>query len=420
MQQGLPAAILLDLQGPKIRTSKVKEPLTLTAGDILTVVMDPELLGSGKRVGTTYPEMVSDVAVGDPVLFADGALSGEVVEVRTTSPGEVDIRIDDGGFLSSNKGINLPSTHMSVPSLTSKDRGDLEVGCDVGVDYVALSFIRTADDARELQLAMDRLSVSLPIIAKIEKREAVDNLSEILPLVAGVMVARGDLGVEVPIWRVPVLQKHIIREAYHAGKLVVTATQMLDSMERNPRPTRAETTDVANAILDGTDAVMLSGGTAVGRYPTEAVRTMDRICREVEGSEFFESIPIEDMPNLGGKAGLLCRAACWVVAKDPRPIVVFTWSGSTALFVSKMRPSSPIFALSPNQQVVDQLSLAWGITALRVPVLHRTDGLIASGDKALLDAGIIQAGAEIVVLAGLNPRTGATNFMKLHVVGDED
>lgn len=421
MDQHRPGAILLDLQGPKIRTSKVSEPLQLMHGDVLTVVMDNNLIGSGRRVGTTYPEMVHDVQPGDPVLFADGALSGEVVAVRPDAdPGEVDIRIDAGGELSSNKGINLPQTHMSVPSLTDKDKADLAVGCEVGVDYVALSFIRQSEDARELLREMASLGASIPIVAKIEKREAVDNLAAILPLVDGVMVARGDLGVEVPIEQVPVLQKHIIQEAFHAGKLVITATQMLDSMERNPRPTRAETTDVANAILDGTDAVMLSGETAVGRYPVEAVRTMDRICREVEGSRFFRSTPIEEMPPLGGKAGLLCRAACWAVGENPRPLVVFTWTGDTARFVSKLRPSSPIYALSPNQPVVDQLSLAWGIKALLVPVLHSTDGLIQAGDKALLEAGELKRGDEIIVLAGLNPRHGATNFMKIHVVGDED
>ncbi|MCA9492610.1 MAG: pyruvate kinase, partial [Myxococcales bacterium] len=253
-----PTAILLDLQGPKIRTGKVPTPLPLAAGDVLTVVMDESYVGAGHRVGTTYPQMVDDVNPGDLVLFADGALSGQVVAVRRGEPGEVDIRIDDGGELGSHKGINLPGVDMSIPCLTEKDLGDLAVGLDVGVDYVALSFVQRAEDVVELRAAMTGHGQGdIPIIAKIEKPSAVERIDEILAVADGVMVARGDLGVEVSIEKVPVYQKRILSAAQKAGRLAITATQMLDSMERNPRPTRAETTDVANAILDGTDAVML-------------------------------------------------------------------------------------------------------------------------------------------------------------------
>ncbi len=415
-----PVGILLDLQGPKIRTGAVPEPIELADGDLLTIVMDPDFVATGTHVGTTYPEMAGDVTVGDELLFADGALSGVVAAVRHREPAEVDVRIVQGGSLGSHKGINLPGVAMSVPSLTEKDLADLEVGVDVGVDYIALSFVRTADDVRRLRALLQPPEADIPVIAKIEKPEAVENLEAILALVDGVMVARGDLGVEVPLEQVPILQKRIIRAAFEAGKLVITATQMLDSMERNPRPTRAETTDVANAILDGTDAVMLSGETAVGAFPLEAVATMDRIARTVEASPFFRPTPVDEMPPLGGSAGLLCRAACWAVSQRPRPLVVYTWSGSTARYVSKLRPASPIYALSPNQPVVDRLALAWGITAIRCPAMRSTDGLIAAGDDALLEAGLVRAGDEIVVLAGLDPRSGSTNFLKLHIVGQED
>jgi len=259
-QVGMPVAVLLDLQGPKIRLGKVDGALELARGDVLTVVMDPDVIGSGLRVGTTYPEMAEDVQEGERVLFADGAVIGEVTQVRRDlDPREVDVRIEFGGSLTSNKGLNLPQTDMSVPSLTDKDKADLAVGIEVGVDYIALSFVRDAPDLIELEQEMDKHGQRVPAIAKIEKPQAVKNLDRILDHCAGLMVARGDLGVEVPIESVPVHQKRIIDAAVRRGALVITATQMLDSMERNPRPTRAETTDVANAILDGTDAVMLSG-----------------------------------------------------------------------------------------------------------------------------------------------------------------
>lgn len=422
MRLGLPVAVLLDLQGPKIRLGKVDGALELSSGDTLTVVMDPEVVGSGTRVGTTYPEMAQDVRVGEMVLFADGALIGEVAAVRLQiDPPEVDVRIEYGGQLTSNKGLNLPETEMSVPSLTEKDRGDLEVGLEVGVDYVALSFVRDAPDLQELLAEMDRFGRRIPVVAKIEKPQAVRNLDRILDHCEAIMVARGDLGVEVPIEQVPVLQKQIIRQSTRRGALVITATQMLDSMERNPRPTRAETTDVANAILDGTDAVMLSGETSVGRYPIESVATMDRIARQVEASDCFTPPAPSELPPFEGLDDAMIRAAAFTLRDHPElPLVVFTWSGQAAIKASKMRHRSAIYALSPHPQVVDQLKLAWGITPLVVPPVRSIDDLMIAGEQLLLDRGYLQRGQDYLVLAGRSPMRAAMHMLKLRRVGEGD
>jgi pyruvate kinase len=421
MRLGRPVALLIDLQGPKIRTGKCPTPLQLKSGDTLTVVMDRDFVAEGHRTGTTYPEMAEDVTVGEPVLFADGALLGTVAAIRQDlQPAEVDITIHNSGELGSHKGINLPATNMSVPCLTEKDLGDLQIATDVGCDYIALSFVQAAADVHELRSELLARGADIPIIAKIEKPNAVDRIDEILEASAGVMVARGDLGVEVDLEKVPVYQKRIIAAARSHGKLCITATQMLDSMERNPRPTRAETTDVANAILDGTDAVMLSGETAVGRYPTEAVRMMDAIAREVEASVFFRSTRLEKLPRLPGPAGMIVKSACYAASENARPLVVFTWSGRTALWVSKARPMSPIFAMTPQPQVADQLAMAWGVTPVVVPMVQTTDDMVRVGERALLDLGLIKRGDEIVILAGKAPREGTTNVLKIHLVGSDD
>ncbi len=421
MRINKPVAILLDLQGPKIRTGKVPTPLPLNTGDILTIVMSQDFVGVGLKTGTTYPEMAGDVTVGDLVLFADGALSGVVHAIRLElDPAEVDIRMTDGGELGSHKGINLPGVDMSVPAITEKDLKDLAVGLEVGVDYVALSFVQSADDVLALKKVMKELGASPPVIAKIEKPRAVDRIDSILKVSEGVMVARGDLGVEVSIEKVPVYQKAIIAAAHRHGAMCITATQMLDSMERNPRPTRAETTDVANAILDGTDAVMLSGETATGKYPVEAVRMMDKIAREVEGSRFFRPTPITELPELAGPVGIVARSAVYAAAEGARPLVIFTWSGDTARYASKARPRGPIFALTPSARVADMLCLAWGVTAVVIPGVSTTDELIEVGEQVLMNLGHVKRGEEMVILAGKAPRKGTTNLMKIHTAGGTD
>jgi pyruvate kinase len=426
MACGKNVAVLLDLQGPKIRTGKVQKPLPLEKGDVLRVVMDSALVGTGEPepgrvfvVGTTWTRMSLDVQPGEPVLFADGALLGQVVAVRQggAGPDEVDIRIDVGGALGSNKGINMPETKIQAPALTEKDLHDVAVGVEAGADYVALSFARSADDVNMLRAELQRLGAGdVPIVAKIEKPQGVANIDEILLVVQGIMVARGDLGVEIPFEQVPGVQKMLIEKANKAGVLVITATQMLDSMERNPRPTRAEITDVANAILDGTDAVMLSGETASGNWPIEAVQVMDRIARQVEGSEWFRLPPLHHLPASSVAEGTVLRAACYAVREVAAPMVVFTWSGATAIKASKSRPRHGVFAITHNHQVADRLALAWGVRAVTLPVIEGTDELIAAGEKALIDAGFVQPGAEVVLLAGRAPMRGATNMMKVEVV----
>jgi pyruvate kinase len=408
-------AILLDLQGPKIRTGPSAEPIELAAGDTLTIRMDSDFEGQGKTVGTTWTSLSKDVTVGEPVLFADGLLSGTVTAVRSDA---VEVLMEVGGLLGAHKGINLPVTNIQAPALTAKDRADLAVGVLAGVDFVALSFVRSGTDIDVLREELSRLGcANLPVIAKIEKPEAVKNVAEILDRVEGLMVARGDLGVEIPLEQVPVVQKRLIETANRRGAVVITATQMLDSMERNPRPTRAEITDVANAILDGTDALMLSGETAVGKYPVEAVEVMDRIARQVESSEFFEPPPLDYLPDMAhGAESTVCRAACHVVRERPRPLVVFTWSGSSAIKASKSRPPKGIYAITHDQTVCDRLSMCWGVTPLKIPVISGTDELIAAGERALMKSGLLPAGTEVVVLAGHVPMRGATNMMKVEII----
>ena len=420
MQANRNVAILLDLQGPKIRTSKIPEPLDLPEGACLTVVMDPDVVGEGHRCGTTWPTMADDVKAGELVLFADGALGGTVEAIRRPegAPAEVDIRMTIGGKLGSHKGINLPQTHIQAPALTAKDRADLKVGVAAGVDYVALSFVRHAQDCIELRSMLDALEApDMPVIAKIEKPEAVAGIDAILEHVQGLMVARGDLGVEIPYEQVPSAQKCLIQAANRAGALVITATQMLDSMERNPRPTRAEITDVANAILDGTDAVMLSGETSIGDYPVLAVRMMDKIAREVEGSRFFTPTPLDEMVWLEGSSGLVVRSACWAASQRQCPLVVFSWSGQTAREASKTRPLGPIYALTSNAQTADRLSLAWGVTPLVVPPVDSVDEMVNIGARSLVDTGLVEEGEELVILAGPSPVAETANLFKLHVAG---
>ncbi len=418
--------ILLDLQGPKIRTGKVSAPLPLEKGDILRVVMALDLVGEpvpteGRtfRVGTTWTRMSLDVAAGEPVLFADGALLGTVAAVRQIpgQPDEVDIRIDVGGLLGSNKGINLPQTRINAPALTEKDIADVAVGVEAGADYVALSFARSAADVLQLRAELERLGAGqVPIVAKIEKPQGVANIDEILEVVQGIMVARGDLGVEIPLEQVPGVQKMLIEKSNRAGVLVITATQMLDSMERNPRPTRAEITDVANAIIDGTDALMLSGETASGMYPIEAVEVMDRIATEIEASAYLRQPDLRHLPGGSLAEGTVLRAACYAVREVERPMVVFTWTGATAIKASKSRPRRGVFAITHDHTVADRLALAWGVRAVTLPVIAGTDDLIAAGERALLEAGWVTHGEEVVLLAGRVPMRGATNMMKVEII----
>lgn len=419
---GRPVAILLDLQGPKIRVGRMVSPLQLAPGDLLEVFMD-ERLGEGLRCGTTWPEMVEDVSAGDEVLFADGALAGRVEAVlRDRTPGEVHVRMTVGGELGSNKGMNLPGVDVSAPCLTPKDLEDLRVGVQAGVDLVALSFVRRAEDVLTLKAELTALGrPDMPVISKIEKPQPLvpEVLDAILEVTDGIMVARGDLGVEVPLEDVPMHQKRLLDAANRAGVLTITATQMLDSMERSPRPTRAETTDVANAILDGTDALMLSGETAAGKYPVEAVRVMARIARRTEGSPFFRASTVRagSEPEDDSPAATVVWAAAVAARRRDRPVMVFTWSGASAIMASKQRPPRGVYALTPHDAVRDRLALAWGVVPVTVPQVGSTDEMIAVGERLLVEAGLLAPGDEVVILAGRSFTRGATNLMKVDVIG---
>jgi len=415
-------AILGDLQGPKIRAGRMKDgALELTAGAEVCITTR-DLLGEGTLIPTIYQELPGDVKPGNRILLDDGLMELEVLSVDGT---EVHCRVLSGGTLRDRKGINLPGVAVSAPALTEKDREDLAFCIEQQLDFVALSFVRRAEDIVSLQQLLDESQTELQIIAKIEKPEAVDNFEAILAATDGIMVARGDLGVEISPEQVPLIQKRIIRKCNEAGKPVITATQMLESMVHNPRPTRAETSDVANAILDGTDAVMLSAETAAGGYPIEAVSVMVRVAHSVEGdpqlkSKVFQPISkVHGVPYLAEAIGQgACRIAEGIGAKA---ILAFTQTGSTAALVSKYRPSLPIYAVTPSQTVRRRLSLYAGVRSIRVDIKGTTEAQIHSVEEAVLESGFLQKGDVVVITMG-SPLSdpGTTNLLKVHRLGSQD
>ncbi len=413
---GRTVAILQDLQGPKIRVGELPQhrPLELREGEEVLIRPEP-VAGSDRVLTTTYPELPREVRPGDRILLADGQMELSVTAVEA---GGVQARVVRGGRVEEHKGMSLPGVRIRAPVLTRKDLEDLRFGIEQGIDLVALSFVRRAEDVLFARSELERLGADLPLIAKLEKAEALDHLEEILASSDGVMVARGDLGVEVPLERVPVLQKTIIRKANEFGVPVITATQMLESMIHRPRPTRAEVSDVANAILDGTDAVMLSDETAVGSYPIEAVRMMDRIAVEVESAhlELYQA----GVPHTRrmGIAEAVAAAAC-ALARDVRAkaIVVITRSGRTAQLVSKNRPAEPILAVTEDPRVARVLALWWGVEPVVTPFREDTDAMVAHTEEVLLKWGLVEPG-DVVVITGSSPiiARGRTNFVKVHRV----
>jgi pyruvate kinase len=416
---GRPVAILQDLQGPKIRVGKLAhEPIPLSVGERITITTK-EVPGDKSCVSTTYEGLPRDVKPSDRVLLDDGNIELVVREVYGT---DVVCEVVVGGGLKSNKGINLPGVAVSAPSLTTKDRADLDLGIALDVDYIALSFVREADDVREVQHIIARAGKEIPVIAKLERGEAVDHLEEILKVAGGVMVARGDLGVEVSPEEVPVIQKRIISAANQAGVLVITATQMLESMTDNPRPTRAEASDVANAIFDGTDAVMLSGETAVGKYPVLTVQMMVRIIETAEASMKFD-LPILSSRQPDGTMSFpdaIGQAAAAVSAGvSTKAIVAFTQSGSTARLISKRRPRTPIIAFTPSERICRQLCLCWGTEPRLIDQIEQTDRMVSEVEARLLLEGSVRVGDTLVILAGAPITAKAeTNLLKLHRVGE--
>ncbi len=394
-ETGIALSVLYDLSGPKIRTGDMAAPVMLEAGKefVLTARESP----APDEVPLGFTELPQYVHPGTHILFDDGNLEAEVVSVNGT---DIVCRALVSGPLSNHKGINLPGESLPIPAVTEKDIEDLRQGLRVGADWIALSFVRSAKDIESVREVMREEGIYRPVIAKIEKHEAIDHLDEIIDAFDGVMVARGDLGVEVSLERIPLLQKMIIRQANHAGKPVITATQMLDSMIRNPRPTRAEVTDVANAILDGTDAVMLSGETAAGKYPVDAVRTMAVIAENAETLLPEDVVPVEEAPRYHRPTGALAAAAVDITAHlSGTAIFAATAHGHTAVLVSKSRPRQPIVAVTASPDTFTQLPLLWGVTPMLVPESDTPDERVDRAVRQAAAQGIVHDGDLIVIVA---------------------
>jgi len=415
-----PLAILADLSGPKIRTRTLAnhQPVTLQTDQQFTITTRP-IEGNQNEVATNYDGMPRDVHPGARILLDDGA-----IELRVESVGETEIatRVINGGVLGERKGINLPGVPLQIPSLTQKDRDDLQWAARQGVDYFALSFVRSGKDCTEAKQLIKSAGSNAPLVAKIEKAEAIDHLREIIAVADGVMVARGDLGVETSVELVPVYQKRIIELANESGKLVITATQMLQSMVAQPRPTRAEATDVANAVWDGSDCLMLSGETATGQYPVAAVATMARI---IETAETRDQERPSIMSKIAGRqTGRVSRALCEAAAfaadeMNTSVIAVFTESGLMARRLSALRPRQRIVAMTSSRAVINELSLIWGVEPLLTPDSRSAEELLKSGEKTLVGAGLAAPGEMIVVMAGRLSGLGLSSSVSLYKIGGE-
>jgi len=410
-----PVAILVDLQGPKIRLARFANgPHDLARGDIFTITVD-EVEGTKERVGTTYKGLPGDCKPGDRILIDDGKVTVEVVEVKGN---DVVTKVIEPGAVSNNKGINLPGVAVSVPALSEKDKEDLRWGLSAGADFIALSFVRSAADIKDVHAIMDEVGIRRPVIAKIEKPQAVENLQEIVDAFDGIMVARGDLGVELPIEDVPLVQKRCIELAREAAKPVIVATQMLDSMIHNSTPTRAEATDCANAVLDGADALMLSGETSVGEFAIQAVQVMARIIVKTELDMMDRIRPMRTQPKT--KGGAITKAAVEVgKIVDAKFLVAFTKSGDSARRMSRLRSPIPILALTPDQATFNQLALSWGIESMIMPMVSHTDEMVKQVDTLLVESGRGVVGENVMIVAGSPPGIpGSTNAMRVHRIGD--
>ena len=410
-----PIAVLADLQGPKIRTGSLDRglPLRLRFGQRFTITTR-NITGNAEGVSTTFKQLPESVHRGDQILLRDGEIALRVLSIRGK---DVICQVENAGELGEHQGINLPGAKLKIPSLTAKDRKDLSFAVQVGVEYIALSFVRTAADVRMAKAAIKREGKDTPVIAKLEKPEAIENLEEILKAADGVMVARGDLGVEMRPEQVPVVQKRIILEARNALVPVITATQMLDSMQKNPRPTRAEASDVANAIFDGSDALMLSGETAAGSYPLQSLEMMNRIILEAEASVTQSLRPRRSTePRISEAiAEAICHAAEELRMKA---IVVFTETGYSARLVSKYRPRAPILTFSPNQETRRRLNLFWGVDSKRMDRIEYIDQLPAVVEERLRKEHLVRKGDIVGMIAGTPiGATGTTNLMRLMRIG---
>jgi pyruvate kinase len=414
-----PISILIDLQGPKIRTGKLQSgaPVFLKAGDAVGITTRP-VDGTAELITTTYTDLPGDVKTGDTILLDDGLIR---LQVLSKTDDTVQCRIINGGVLKENKGINLPQVRISAPSMTAKDNRDVNFGLKNNVDYFALSFVRSAEDLLEIKHTIRKQGASTPVIAKIEKPEAVEKIAEILEVADGVMVARGDLGVEMQPEQIPTIQKQIILAANHANKPVITATQMLETMCNNPIPTRAEASDVANAIFDGTGAVMLSAETASGKYPIESVSMMTKIAARAEQSPFMKyrlQYPKNKENSIAQAIAQSTVNICHEV--NAKGVLIFTVSGSSAKLISRDRPGKPVYAFTPSLHIYHQMALIWGITPLYLPNMGDVQRLIQASENILIQKKLIQYDDLLVIAIGLGFTEGSTNVIKIHRVGHED
>lgn len=417
-ETGRQVAILLDTKGPEIRTGILEtESVELVEGNIITLTTE-EVKGTAERISITYGDLAQDVDVGSTILIDDGLIG---LAVESIQGNDIVCRIKNGGTLKSKKGVNVPGVKIKLPGITEKDAQDIEFGIAQDVDFIAASFVRKASDILEIREILERHRAKIDIIAKIENQEGVDNVDEILAIADGLMVARGDLGVEIPVEEVPLVQKLLIKKCNDLGKPVITATQMLDSMQRNPRPTRAEASDVANAILDGTDAIMLSGETAAGKYPVESVETMNRIAIRTEAElNYREVLHTHSLQKQITITDAISQAvANAALDLEASAIITPTESGYTAKLVSKYRPKAPIVAVTPHKGVVRRLSLVNGVYPILGPMADSTDEMLELSVREAVHSGIVRHGDLVVITAGVPVReTGTTNLMKIHVIGD--
>jgi pyruvate kinase len=414
-ETGHGVGIFVDLQGPKIRLGKFREgSVRIQTGQRFTITTR-EVPGDNEIASTTYQGLPGDVGSGDQILIDDGKVRLRVTEVDGD---DVHTTVVTGGRISDHKGINLPGVPVSVPAMSEKDIEDLRWGLHLTVDFIALSFVRSAKDVEDVRAVMREEGIFLPVIAKIEKPQAIDNLDEIVTAFDGFMVARGDLGVECPLEDVPFLQKRVVEKARRNAKPVIVATQMLESMISNPAPTRAEASDVANAVLDGADAVMLSGETSVGEYPIEAVRTMARIISSTEGHELHHMAAIDWQPRTRG--GVIAKAAAEVAERiGAKYLVAFTQSGDSARRLARYRGPIPVLAFTPEAAVRSQLSLTWGIETFLTSRVEHTDQMVRQVDESLLQIGRVEEGELVVIIAGSPPGIpGSTNALRIHRMGD--
>lgn len=416
---GKTVAILLDTKGPEIRLGKLKEePIELIAGESITLTTE-EILGDRERIPVTYKDLPGDVHVGSTILIDDGLIGLTVTGVEGT---EIKCQIVNSGPIKSKKGVNVPGVAISMPGITEKDANDIRFGIEQGVDFIAASFVRRASDVLEIRELLEKHDARyIQIISKIENQQGVDNLDEILEVSDGLMVARGDLGVEIPAEEVPLVQKQMIEKCNRVGKPVITATQMLDSMQRNPRPTRAEASDVANAIFDGTDAIMLSGETAAGKYPVESVQTMSRIAERAESALRYREIFTKQAE---AQQTTVTEAISQAVANssldlNAKAIVTSTESGYTARMVSKYRPKSPIIAVTPVEQVRRRLQLVWGVITVDGKSASTIDEMVDIAVQGAIHSGIVRLGDTVIITAGVPVgRSGTTNLIKIHNIGE--